>query len=179
MNNKLNKPIIWASVLDIYHYIYETPWTHALKGKRILIISPFEKSIKEKIPIREKIYGIDLFPDCEIITICPPQTQGNEPSEDFIIELKRFTDRLDLLEYDGALVSCGGYGNLVCNHIYNTGKSSIYVGGVLQMYFGILGNRWLQERPDVIRLFLNSYWSKPKQEEIPNGSKNIENGCYW
>jgi hypothetical protein len=169
MKNKLNKPIIWASALDIYHYIYSNPWTYALKGKRVLIISSFEKSILEKIPIREKIYGVDLFPECVILTICPPQTQGNEPSEDFSIELKRFTERLDLLEYDVALVSCGGYGNLVCNHIYKSGKSAIYVGESLQMYFGILENRWLQERPDVVRLFLNSYWSKPKQKEIHSG----------
>jgi hypothetical protein len=179
IKNKLNKQIIWASVLDIYHYIYACPWTLALKGKKVLIISSFAKSIEKKIPIREKIFGIDLFPDCEITTIAPPQTQGGNDSEEFIIELQKFTSKLDLLEYDVALVSCGGYGNLVCNYIYNKGKSAIYVGGVLQMYFGILGSRWLTDRPDVIRLFLNEHWSKPSDEEKPEGYKNIENGCYW
>jgi hypothetical protein len=179
IKNKLNKPILWASVLDVFHYIYACPWTLALKGKKILIISSFAKSIETKIPIREKIFGIDLFPDCEIITISPPQTQGKNESEEFIIELEKFTQKLDLLEYDVALVSAGGYGNIICNYIYNKGKSAVYVGGVLQMYFGILGSRWLTDRPDVIRLFLNEYWSKPSDEEKPDGYKNIENGCYW
>jgi hypothetical protein len=179
MRTKLNKQILWASIMDIYHYIFSNPWTHALRGKRVLIISSFEKSIQEKIPIREKIYGVDLFPDCELITICPPQTQGNNISEEFTVELERFTKELDNLEYDIALVSCGGYGNLVCNHIYTRGKSAIYVGGVLQMFFGIIGNRWFIDRPDIVRLFMNSHWSRPKDCEKPVGSERIEGGCYW
>ena len=176
-----NKKIIWSSAFDIFHYIYTTPWTHALKGKRVLIISPFEDSIKEKLPIREKIYGIDLFPECEITTIKPPQTQSGEKSDEFDIELDRFLKKLDAIKdtYDVALVSCGGYGNLVCNHIFESGKSSVYVGGVLQMYFGIWGMRWLKDRPDVMRLFLNEHWSRPKENERPIHFGNVEGGCYW
>ena len=176
------KKIVWAFNYDIFHYIYSNPWTLALKGKRILIISPFEESIKEKIPIREKIYGIDLFPDCTITTIKPPQTQAGEDSQEFDIELTLFMRKLDLIvdTYDIALVSAGGYGNLICNYIYeSTDKSAIYVGGVLQMYFGILGNRWLKERPDVVRLFLNENWSRPKSSEKPKNCENVEGGCYW
>jgi hypothetical protein len=176
---KYNKPIVWTMALDIFHYIFLKPWTLALKGKKVLIVSAFEKSIQEKIPIRTKIYGIDLFPDCEITTICPPQTQGSEPSDAFDVELKRFTDKLDGLDYDIALVSCGGYGNLVCDYIFQQGKSAIYVGGVLQMYFGILGNRWIKERPEVVQLFLNEYWTRPKETERPNGHDKVEKSCYW
>jgi hypothetical protein len=43
-----------------------------MRGKRILVISAFAESIAEKIPIREKIYGVDLFPECTITTIRPP-----------------------------------------------------------------------------------------------------------
>jgi len=175
------KPQIWAFTFDIFHYIYNTPWTHALQGKRILIISAFENSIQSKIATRENIYGIDLFPDCEIITIKPPQTQGAETSDDFLTELNRFTARLDAIKdtYDIALVSCGGYGNLVCNHIFESGKSAIYVGGVLQMYFGILGGRWLKERPDILRIFMNEHWSRPQECEKPQGHGAIEGSCYW
>jgi hypothetical protein len=162
MTTKYRKPKLWSMSLDIFHYIYSNPWTFALKGKKVLIVSAFEKSIQEKLAVREKIYGIDLFPECEIITICPPQTQGNEVSDEFNIELDKFTEKLKPLDYDIALVSCGGYGNLVCSEIYKQGKSVIYVGGVLQMYFGILGNRWIKERPDIVKLFVNEYWSSPK-----------------
>ena len=176
-----SKKMIWTMALDIFHYIHYTPWTFALKGLRILIISPFEDTLREKIPIRAKIYGIDLFPDCTITTIRPPQTQASEHSDEFDIELERFKIRLDAIRhtYDVALVSCGGYANPVCAYLYETGKSSIYVGGVLQMYFGILGQRWLKERPDVVRLYLNEHWSRPKEYEKPMGYAKVEDGCYW
>jgi hypothetical protein len=176
-----NKQTIYSEVFDIYHHIYTRPWTHALENKRILIISAFEESIKPKINTRKDIYGIDLFPHCEIITIKPPQTQGLEDSEEFHIELNKFTDKLDFIKdnYDIALVSCGGYGNLVCSHIYKSGKSAIYVGGVLQMYWGILGTRWFNDRPEIIKLFLNKSWTMPKNCEKPTNFNSIENGCYW
>jgi len=181
-----SKRMFCSFSFDIFHYIYSSKniWTHALKGKRLLIISPFEESILEKIPIREKIYGVDLFPDCTFITIKPPQTQGDEPSDEFYIEADRFFRRLDKLKnkYDVALVSCGGYGSMVCNYIYeNHEKSAIYVGGVLQMYFGIMGNRWRRERHDIVKLFVdgNPHWSNPKESERPKNHVNVEGSCYW
>ena len=47
------------------------------------------------------------------------------------------------------------------------------------MYFGLLGSRWLKERPDIVRLYLNSYWSRPKESEKPKNHGNIEGSCYW
>ena len=176
-----SKMAIWAFALDIFHYVKGGhPWTLTLRGKRILIISAFEESIKEKIPIRKEIYGIDLFPDCEILTIKPPQTQGTEESEEFDVELEKFFVKLDSIKdrYDIALVSAGGYGNLICSHIFKSDKSAIYVGGVLQMAFGILGSCWLKERPDILRLFMNKYWSRPKESERPKNYQNIEGGYY-
>ena len=82
-------------------------------------------------------------------------------------------------DYDVALVSAGGYGSLICNHIYETGHSAIYVGGVLQMFFGLLGGRWLVERKAIVRMYVNQYWSRPKESERPAGYKKIENGCYF
>ena len=180
-----SKRMIWSLCLDIFHYIYNQPWTWALKGKRILVVSAFEESILEKIPKRHLLWGdsgIDLFPDCTFVTIKPPMTQADEPSLVFTEELAAFYTRLDGLRdtYDVALVSAGGYGNIICNYIYTQhGKSSVYVGGVLQMYFGILGGRWLKERPDVLRLFLNEHWSRPKINERPQGCDKVEGSCYW
>ena len=170
-----------AITLDIFHHIYREPWTLALKGKRILIISSFIESIKEKIPIRDKIYGIDLFPDCEFVFIKPPQTHGNNDSRRFPEELADFVENVRNIKdsFDIALCSCGGYGNAICSAIYDMNKSAIYVGGVLQMYFGIYGERWMRERPDIMRMFLNKYWSRPKESERPKNFKNVEKSCYW
>ena len=171
---------IWGYVYDIFHYI-NNPWTHALRGKRILIISPFIESIREKLDIREKIYGVDLFPDCKFILLKPPQTHGDEDCEEFNIEFNKFCSEIMKIkdDFDVALCSCGGYGNPICAFIYNIEKSAIYIGGVLQMYFGIYGKRWLKERKDVMKLYLNEHWSRPKSTEKPKSAKEIEEGCYW
>jgi hypothetical protein len=176
------KKKVWSHCLDVFEQIKRRPYTLALKGKRILIVSAFMNSIKEKLLIREKIYGIDLFPDCEFVFIRPPQTNGNNTSEEWDIELNKFYTELDKIkdDYDVALVSAGGYGTIICNYIYNNhNKSSIYVGGVLQMYFGIYGNRWLVERASILRMYMNKYWSRPKEDERPQGYKGIESNCYW
>lgn len=177
-----NKQFIWAYVFDIFHYIYNQPWTQALKGKRILLISPFQETLQEQIIIRKQIYdGVDLFPDCKFITLKPPQTQADQRSAEFAVEFDKFKTHVDekLEFFDVALVSCGGYANPICSHIYSKGKSAIYVGGVLQMYFGILGNRWIKERPDIVKLFYNKHWKRPKMSERPLNYNKVENGCYW
>lgn len=178
-----SKKMVWAYALDVFHYIHSNPWTQALKGKRILIVSSFEESIREQIPNRCKLYdGVDLFPDCEFIVIKPPMTHGSEFSREFDEELNDFYIKLDKLKdsYDVALLSCGGYGNIISNHIFTEhNKSAIYMGGTLQMLFGILGRRWLVERPEVIRLYLNEFWTRTKDCEKPKGHEKIEGGCYW
>ena len=181
VTTNFQKPKFDAIALDIFHSIATNPWTLALKGKRVLIISPFADSFKEKVDIREKIYGIDLFPECELSFIKPPQTQGANSSREFDVELKEFVGELEKIKdtFDIALCSCGGYGNLVCSELFDMGKSAIYVGGVLQMYFGVYGARWLRERPDAMRLYMNKYWSRPKETEKPTGFKGIEDSCYW
>jgi hypothetical protein len=171
----------WANTMDIYNHINTRLWTRELAGKRLLIISSFAQSFSDKLQIREKIYGVDLFPDCEFIFMKPPQTQGNNESEDFQFELNAFMEAVDTIKdkFDIALVSAGGYGNLICSRLFKMNKSAIYVGGVLQMYFGVYGKRWLRERPDIIRLYANEHWSTPAENERPNGFEKIENSCYW
>ena len=44
---------------------------------------------------------------------------------------------------------------------------------------GIYGARWVKERPDILRLYLNKYWSRPKESERPKNYQNVEGGCYW
>ena len=178
---KYNRVTLYARVLDIFNLIYQNPWTLALRGKRILIISTFIESIKEKIDTREKIYGVDLFPDCEFIFLKPPQTQAGNESREFTEELQDFIRKVEKIKdsFDVALLSCGGYGILILDYFKQIEKSAIYVGGVLQMYFGIYGRRWLLENKDILNVFLNNYWSRPKDTEKPKNYKSIEEGCYF
>ena len=181
ITKNFEKNKFWALSLDIFNNIHNNPWTQSLKGKRLLIISPFIESMKSKLDILPEIYGVDLFPNCEFIFLKPPQTHAAMPSDEFDIELNRFIDEIkkNKDDFDVALCSCGGYGNLVCAEIFKMNKSAIYVGGVLQMFFGIYGNRWLTEQPTILRIYMNKHWTRPTENEKPNGHNNIEKGCYW
>jgi hypothetical protein len=181
ITTNFEKTKFWALSLDVFNNIHNNPWTQALTGKRLLIISPFIESMKSKLDILPEIYGVDLFPKCEFIFIKPPQTHAAMPSQEFDIELEKFIEEVKKIkdDFDIALCSCGGYGNLVCAEIFKMDKSAIYVGGVLQMFFGIYGSRWLKEKPEILRIYMNKHWSRPSENEKPSGHSNIENGCYW
>lgn len=163
INSKFKtKTRFWIQTLEIYNNIYNDPWTIALKSKNLLIISPFIEHIKEKILISTEIYGVDLFPECKFVFLESPKTYGNYPSNDFELEIKNFMIRVNDIknDFDIALCSCGGFGNLICNEIFKLGKSAICVGSVLPLYFGIYNNRYMKERPDIFRLFMNKNWIK-------------------
>jgi hypothetical protein len=167
---------------DIFHHIYDNPWTYSLKGKRILVVSNFMDTIKKQMNHINDIYGVNLFPECTFIYVRPPQTAcGNGSDEPWLYPFKKLCDDIyDIKDqFDIALCSCGGYGNPLLNFIYSLNKSAIYVGGVLQMYFGIIGSRWENERADVLKTFKNDYWRRPLQSEIPINKDTVEGGCYW
>jgi hypothetical protein len=77
-----------------------------------------------------------------------------------------------------ALVSCGGYGMLICDFIKNKmNKNVIYVGGALQIWFGIKGSIW-DTHPKISKMY-NEYWIRSLKSEIPEGKEYVENSCYW
>ena len=57
----------------------------------------------------------------------------------------------------------------------------MYVGGGLQLYFGIKGNRWLTH-PNVLKL-INDNWTSVLDDDIPtsllSNPRLCENSCYW
>jgi hypothetical protein len=171
--HRFQKPQFNSYVFDIFHFVYGTPWTNALAGKKVLIISAFADTMRTQ----PQPYRVDLFPNCQLSFMKPPMTQGLETNRGWFQEYADFCANVKAQDFDVALCSCGGYGNPICGFIYSLGKSAIYVGGVLQMYFGIYGTRWLKERPDVLRLHLKEGWQRPK--ERPKGFKEIEDACYW
>jgi hypothetical protein len=85
------------------------------------------------------------------------------------------------IEFDIALLGCGGYGLPLANFIYEKmNKSAIYIGGGLQLLFGVMGKRW--EGIDMWKKIMeesNSTFIKPSGDEIIKNKNMIENACYW
>ena len=176
-----NIQTINARALEPYYFLKKEHWLKSLKGKKVLIISPFIESMKKQEQKGfHNIMDSSWFEDIELSYIIPPLTlAGNHQNKDWSEHYKEFLKRLnEHKEFDVALVSCGGYGMPVCNYIYSEMKKSvIYIGGALQLFFGILGKRWMTNKP-VLQL-VNDNWIRPSKTEKPANFTNVEKGCYW
>ena len=86
--------------------------------------------------------------------------------------------------FDVAIMACGGLGMLLGAHLRDTGRSSIYVGGSLQMWFGIKGNRWTRDQAGVRRTLgqylNNTNWTRPdRNTELISYARAHEGAAYW
>lgn len=158
------------------------PWTLALKGKIVLVIHPFEKSIISQYKRRQLLFeNPNILPDFELKTLKAIQTQGNQLDERFTTwfeALEYMCKEVDNIEFDIALIGCGAYGLPLGAYIKGKGKVAIHMGGDLQMLFGIMGKRWENDFPKAVEI-RNEYWIRPDKSETPQAAAQIEDGCYW
>lgn len=170
----------FASMKDLEPYDYSAPWSKALKGKKVLIIHPFEKSIKAQYEKKELLWdNPDVLPNFELKTIKAVQTIAGEkaPFNDWFEALEYMKKQMDAIEFDVAIIGCGAYGFHLAAHAKRTGHKAIHLGGATQILFGIKGKRW-DEIPAVSK-FYNKHWIYPLPEETPRNNQNVEGGCYW
>ena len=127
------------------------------KNKKILIISPFEKTIKyqtdpERINNLLKNY---TFPNCEFKTYGTPITYNfdselkeqyfekvSKPYNNWIELAEKMIDDISKIDFDVAFISAGIYTMYLGNEIKKMGKKAIYIGGMLNVFFNIYGKRY-------------------------------------
>ncbi len=162
-------------------WFVEKPWTSALKGKKVLVIHPFEETILQQYEKREKLFSNpEILPEFELKTIKAVQTLAGEKDrrfESWFDALKWMYDEAVKMEFDIALIGCGAYGLPLAAKLKQAGKQAIHMGGVLQVLFGIKGKRW-DDDPVVSELY-NEYWVRPTEIEKLKGADKVEGGCYW
>lgn len=165
---------------SIEPYFFDNPWTLKLEGKRVLVISPFINTINYQYKRKNKIWDKrQILPDFDLQTYKSVQSLGNVgPHSSWSESLKTMKEEISKLEFDVALLSCGTYGLPLSTFISeDLKKGSIYIGGALQILFGIRGRRW-DDHPD-FQEFYNSSWKRPFDDEKPTNYNQIEGGCYW
>ncbi|MCR4788457.1 MAG: hypothetical protein K5888_07720 [Lachnospiraceae bacterium] len=157
-------------------------WLQALSGKKVLVVSPFVDSIKSQYERRDLIFSKDslILGDFDLKNVKAVQSIGGHGAEGFSTwfdALEYLKKQVDEEDYDIALLGCGSYGMPLSSYIKRRGKKAIYMGGSLQLLFGILGKRW--ETEEYAKKFFNEYWVRPGEEECPTGLESVEGGCYW
>jgi hypothetical protein len=88
---------------------------------------------------------------------------------------------IEKIDFDIALLGCGGYGLPLCNFIKSKlNKSAIYIGGGLQLLFGVMGERWMKtDNWKNIIQENNTKFIRPSGDELLETRNTIENSCYW
>ncbi len=170
----------WLGALEPWYG--SKPWTRALKGKKVLVIHPFEESIKSQLKNRDKLFeNPDMLPECEFVTLKAVQTAGGQTDDRFeswFDALSFMCKEIDKIDFDIALIGCGAYGFPLAAHCKKIGRQAIHIGGALQLFFGIKGKRWDDLEPNIVKMY-NEYWNYPLDCETPKNHSAVEGGTYW
>lgn len=180
-------PQIAAQALEPYYYMdsihYQFP--KIFENKRVLIISSHCETIKSQLDKRSVLFHKPIFADStQFLVYKPPQQNGgSHDGQSWTIHMDKMKNDLHdikhkVFNFEIALVSCGGFGMPISDYIFSDLKSSVmYVGGALQIYFGIMGQRWnMNER---INKHVNGEWVRPMDADKPKNPNLCENNCYW
>lgn len=176
-------------VQEPYRVDKNVTWLRALANRTVLVVHPFNQSIRAQLARGPAaIWGEwadTVMPrGMRLKIVVPPVSfAGADEFRDWRAALAELMRRVDEAgSFDVALLSCGGLGMPLAAYLRSTGRSSVYVGGSLQIWFGIVGNRWrgFQKRMPWLRsLMNNSNWVAPLPSERPPGYKTEENSAYW
>jgi hypothetical protein len=183
-----NKELLYSRILEPFYCCLEDikPWSHYLLGKRVLIISPFVESFKKQLENKFQIFkdpNKKIFLDNQEFIFYKTfiTTAGNHIHKNWEETFDIMCDNISKLDFDIALVSCGGYGAPLSYYIKKQlNKTVIYVGGGLQLLFGVMGKRW--ENNDMWKKIIKeneSNFIRPSGDEIINNINRVENGCFW
>jgi len=151
-------------------------WIKELKNKKVLVIHPFKKTIEQQYKVMNKLKILPKLKKLEVIRAV--QTIAGNPDnrfKDWFEALNYMKKEIDKKDFDIAFIGCGAYGLPLAAYVKNNGKQAIHLGGSLQLLFGIMGDRWKENK----EIKTNKYWAKPLNEDIPKNHKKVEGGCYW
>ena len=137
--------------------IVEGQWTlfrafsETLCGRRILVVSPFGNSIGINFDKRRHFFKNYDYPEFELITLNVPITYAGLPDDhypdhDWFATAAALQRQVQRLDFDIALLGCGSYAMPLGVFIEQTmRRKAVFVGGVLQLFFGIFGRRYMNQ----------------------------------
>jgi len=153
-------------------------WMRALKGRRVLVVSPFTGTIQHQIPKLGKVWPeMPWLAETDFHLVPFPYLIDEGCSESWWEVYERIGALFSRGDYDVALLGCGGLGLPFAHLAKKSGRVGIHLGGHLQLVFGIYGQRHLDQ--PWFRDQMNEHWVRPNASEVPNSAKRVEGGCYW
>ena len=157
-------------------------WHASLKGRRVLVVHPFNNSIEKQISyFRENSPSHSFWNQtCFNILRAVQSISADKSSFQFSNwshALESMKARMEKMDFEIALIGCGAYGAALASHAKTLGKVAIHIGGALQLFFKISGTRWLDNKSIVP---INAHgWIRPSANETPPQYEKHEGGAYW
>jgi len=163
---------------DLYTNFDRNSWIYALKGKKVLIISSFNNTIKFQYNNRKNIIKNFTYPELNLNFYDFPSTYlGNyNKKNDFFENYNKIISEISKIDFDVAIISAGAYGYLLASDIKNMGKQSIELCSGLYPLFGIKNKT--QAIIFKVSSMYNEHWIFPIEEK-PNNYMHLEKGAYW
>ena len=172
---------IKVPLADLEPYYFDSPWTPALEGKKVLVVHPFEDTIRKQHERYELLFEDKcMTPKYELQTLKAVQSiAGNKPAEfdDWFQALDWMKAEIDKRDFDIAIIGCGAYGFPLAAHVKQIGKKAIHLGGAVQYLFGIKSSA--AEKNKELAALMNEFWISPNESETPKGAEKVENSRYW
>lgn len=172
---------------DLYPYPYwhesKLPdWQMNLSGRTVLVVTSFARTIEKQYSGRKSIWkdADRILPEFEVIVYQAVQTSGGAADDRFVSwedAVEHMEKEILRIDFDIALVSCGGYGLPLAIRLKKYGKKVIQWGGCYQLWFGILGGRWKNDPK--IQKYVNDSWVYPLESEIPPMAEQVNDSAYW
>lgn len=178
--NKIAKKAKLMQISALGPYYFSPPWSSGLKGKKILVVHPFDRSIEKQYRVREQLFDDnDVLPEFDLITLRAVQTIGGNTGgfSSWFEALDYMKNRIAEIDFDVAIIGCGAYGLPLAAYVKQLGKKSILMAGATQLLFGIKGARW--DNAPITSKYYKETWIRPCEEERPKNSETVEGGCYW
>lgn len=160
-------------------FYFKKPWSSALAGKKVLVVHPFEESIKQQYEKKELLFDDpEVLPMFQLKTLKAVQTIGDNTAgfKDWFSALAYMKQQIKAIDFDIALIGCGAYAFPLAAYVKRLGKQSVVTAGATQLLFGIKGARWDKAETPVP---YNDNWIRPRESEKPSGAQSVESGCYW
>ncbi|MCR5233018.1 MAG: hypothetical protein K6E53_03825 [Lachnospiraceae bacterium] len=162
-------------------YYYEEPWTEALKGKKVLVVSPFSDAIHYQYSRKELLWdNKHILPDFSLDTeasVWYYAGQRDDRFSDWFRAYEYLYESIMQHDFDVVILACGYFGFALASRIKKAGKQAVHMGGSTQLLFGIKGKRW-DNNPNINK-FYNDNWIRPDAAIKPADDRNLDDGCYW
>jgi hypothetical protein len=174
-----------TTLTSLEPFFSKAPWTDALDGLNVVVISPFVNSIEMQYN-----KGIELnfnkmvsLPRMDIRYVKAFQTNANLQSRSvsWFENLNGMLENVRSLSgkrrIDVCLIGCGAYGLPLAYKLKSFGISSIVLGGVTQLIFSVYGARHMSD--PYLKMLIDDNWVRPSGSEQPESYELVEGGAYW